>query len=338
MMQVQKLSQWPDGEVADAFVLFTAREQMLTRDKKPYWRVTFRDDTREVSFPIWENSPLAIDCREIWIPGKYYKIRAMLRQTKFGPNLEIQRIREATEADIPDGFDPQMGLVKSSFDPVEMYAEILQVLREAISDSGLFRLVEYLFEKHREAILTASAAQGKHHATAGGFLEHTRNVLRTALWLAERYTAIVPMNPPLNRGVVAAAAALHDIGKLRELRQTPAGFEYTSEGMLLGHIVMGRDYVRDAARELREKEPEFHLDEETQLRLEHAILSHQRLPEWGSPKPNMTPESLLVHYADDIDAKYYIMAKVLEEASPDVEYTDQRNLLHQTVFRGLKTS
>ena len=102
---------------------------------------------------------------------------------------------------------------------------------------------------------------------------------------------------------------------------------------------MGRDYVRDAVAELKQEDPEYQLEPETQLRLEHAILSHQRLPEWGSPKTNMTPEALLIHYADDIDAKYCIMAQILAEAAkttPDAECTDTKNTLHQVVFRGMK--
>ena len=94
-----------------------------------------------------------------------------------------------------------------------------------------------------------------------------------------------------------AGAILHDIGKLREYDCRPEGAAFSAEGALIGHILLGRDIVREAAAEIR-------LDADTLLRLEHIIVAHQRLPEWGSPKPPMTPESLLVHYADDIDAKF----------------------------------
>jgi len=92
--------------------------------------------------------------------------------------------------------------------------------------------------------------------------------------------------------------------------------------------VLGRDLLRDAARE-------HELDAETQLRLEHIILSHQRLPEWGSPKPPMTPEALIVHYADDLDAKYQMMYQTLSDDTSDNEFTTRRNPLHHPVFRGL---
>ncbi len=70
------------------------------------------------------------------------------------------------------------------------------------------------------------------------------------------------------------------------------------------------------------------------LRLEHVILSHQRLPEWGSPKPPMTPEAMLVHYADDLDAKYNMLVKVLVEDTEPGPLTSKKNVLFQQFYRG----
>ena len=70
------------------------------------------------------------------------------------------------------------------------------------------------------------------------------------------------------------------------------------------------------------------------LRLEHLIIAHQRLPEWGSPKPPMTPEALLVHYADDIDAKFHMMAAILAEDTNPGPLTSKKNVLMQQVYRG----
>ena len=126
-----------------------------------------------------------------------------------------------------------------------------------------------------------------------------------------------------------AGAVLHDIGKLRELESTPVGTHYTASGELIGHILQGRDIVREVAAQIDD------LDPETQLRLEHLILAHQRLPEWGSPKPPMTPEALLVHYADDIDAKYQMMVKVLTNDTTTGPVTSRKNVLYQKLFKGL---
>jgi 3'-5' exoribonuclease len=137
---------------------------------------------------------------------------------------------------------------------------------------------------------------------------------------------------------VVAGAILHDIGKLREIEQQSGGAVYTPAGALLGHMVQGRDMVREAAARMNTKAERdsapLRLDDETLLRLEHVIISHQRLPEWGSPKPPMTPEALIVHYADDLDAKYNMMYCVLRDNTEPGPVISKRNLLYQKVYRG----
>ncbi len=336
-MSIVKLNQLVvGGPESDVFVLLVSREKLTTSAGRPYWRVTFRDDTREISFPVWENTALFSPCDSQWKAGTYYKLRTGYAEDRFGGKLDIRRFREASDADIADGFDPNMGVPQSRFEPEEMFNDIIEILEQTVTDSGLLKLAKFIFSRYREEILVSSAAMGKHHAHQGGLLEHTRNVLWTTVTLARRYREILPeMNPPLNAGVAAVGAALHDIGKLRELRRNATGFEYTPEGNLIGHIVIGRDFVRDAAAELRRTDPDFQLDFELQLRVEHAILSHQRLPEWGSPKTNMTPESLLIHYADDIDAKYFIMKDILAGVPEGEEFSDVKNSMRTAVFKGI---
>jgi len=135
------------------------------------------------------------------------------------------------------------------------------------------------------------------------------------------------MQPPLNKELVVAGAVLHDIGKVRELQYGPTGPASTPAGTLVGHILQGRDMVREAAGEIA-------IDADLLLRLEHIIVAHQRLPEWGSPKEPMTPEALLVHYADDVDAKYHIMYRALAEDSNPGPFTSNRNPWRQRVYRG----
>jgi 3'-5' exoribonuclease len=131
----------------------------------------------------------------------------------------------------------------------------------------------------------------------------------------------------LCRDVVVAGGILHDIGKLREIEDTPTGAVYTAEGRLIGHVLQGRDIVREAAAGRA-------IDPELLLRLEHVIVSHQRLPEWGSPKPPMSPEALLVHYADDIDAKLEMMCAALGGDATPGPLTSKNNPLRHEVFRG----
>lgn len=190
--------------------------------------------------------------------------------------------------------------------------------------------MESILNANREQLLGHPAARRNHHAYAGGLLEHSLSVARTCAFLADKYADYYPdMKPPLDCGLAVAGGILHDIGKLRELAQRPDGADRTPEGALIGHILLGRDMVRDAARDCTPP-----LDAETLLRLEHLIIAHQRLPEWGSPLPPMTPEALLVHYADDIDAKYQMMANILHEDATPGPVTSRKNALMQSVYRG----
>jgi 3'-5' exoribonuclease len=326
--QVVALSELDEGQEADFFALLAEKQQLTTRDGKPYHRVAFRDAQREVSFPIWADSPLAGACRDQWTPGEFYKLRAVLRQSNFGPQLEIHKIRPVEEGDRDEGFDPLMCQPASRFDPEQMFAELSGIAKEQIDDEALRQLVVDILEEHRTELLMLPAAKRNHHAFVGGYLEHVLNVTRSCCHLADKYRELyVELDPPLDKDLVVAGAILHDIGKLRELAAGTAGAEYTAAGSLIGHVLQGRDIVREAAAARS-------IDAEKLLRLEHVIISHQRLPEWGAPKPPMTPEALIVHYADDLDAKLHMMVAVLIDDTTPGPTTSRRNALGQQVYRG----
>ena len=160
------------------------------------------------------------------------------------------------------------------------------------------------------------AAMNNHHSYSGGLVEHLWSVTRVSLSLAKHYAEYyTELNPPINRDVIVAAAILHDIGKLRELDYHPVEAKYTKHGTLIGHIVLGRDMVRDIARGL----PGF--PDETLLLLEHAILAHHGQMQFGAPKEPATIEAMIVHYADDIDAKINAIASERIKSNTDGEFT-----------------
>lgn len=326
------LCEMNDGQEGEFFALLSEKQELKTRDGKPYHRVTFRDARRDVSFPIWSDSPLADSCRSEWTPGQFYKLRAILRQSNYGLQLEVKKIRLAEDADRKDGFDPLMCQPASRFDPVEMFAELMNIIESQIDNRALRKLVSDIFEQHREELLVWPAAKRNHHAFASGYLEHVLNVTKTACHLADKYSDLYSdLNPPISKSLIVAGAALHDIGKLRELAIGPAGADYTPAGHLIGHVLQGRDIMREAAAG-RDIDPDI------LLRLEHVIVSHQRLPEWGAPKPPMTPEALIVHFADDLDAKLQMMVCSLKEDPAGGPMTTKRNAMNQQFYRGNGTA
>ncbi|MCE9545123.1 MAG: HD domain-containing protein [Planctomycetia bacterium] len=328
-MPLVKLSEMSDGDEGDMFVLMSFKEELTTRDGKPYFKVGFRDALREVTFPVWQDSPLAAGCKNEWTPGQFYKLRAVYRESNYGPQLELRKVREVVEADTADGFDPLMCLPQTRFNVEQMFDELLSLVDARVGDAALKQLVRDILIQNREELLRFPAARRNHHAFAGGLLEHTLSVTRTSEHLADKYVQYYPdLSPPLDPGLVVAGAVLHDIGKLREYDVSPLGAEYSAAGHLVGHILQGRDIVREAAAGRG-------IDPELLLRLEHIIVAHQRLPEWGSPKPPMTPEALIVHHADDLDAKLNMFATSLAADSGSGPVTSNKNPLRQHIFRGL---
>ncbi|MGL4514233.1 MAG: 3'-5' exoribonuclease YhaM family protein [Lacipirellulaceae bacterium] len=330
---IVEMADLASGEEGDFFALLADKQTLTTKDGKPYHRVTFRDARRDCSFPIWSDAPLADACRDEWAVGGFYKLRALYRETNYGPQLEIRRIRPVEESDAADGFTPAMCQKASRFDSVERFARLVAIATEEIEDEPLRLIVLRLLDENKRELLVWPAATRNHHAFVGGYLEHVGNVVETALWLGRRYAGLYPeLTPALDVDLVVAGAILHDIGKVRELRTTPLGAEYTASGSLIGHVLQGRDMVREAAAALAaEGTP---LDPEKLLRLEHIVVSHQRLPEWGAPKPPMTPEALLVHFADDSDAKFQMMMGILADDVTQGPVTSRRNILNQAVYRG----
>jgi 3'-5' exoribonuclease len=316
------------GQEADFFAQLAEKQELTTRDGKPYFRVSFRDAKRVIVFPIWADSGHATACRNEWAVGRFYKLRAKLRSTNFGPQLEIRQIRPVKDGDDADGYDPQMCMHSSRFEPEQMFAELVAIAKERIENEPLRRLVVDLLEENRERLLLLPAATRNHDAVVSGFLEHVLNVARTACYLADKYAGLyADLRPPIDKDLVVAGAILHDIGKLRELALGPAGAEFTAAGSLIGHVLQGRDMVREAAVGQS-------IEPETLLRLEQLIVAHQRLPEWGAPKPPMTPEALIVHYADDLDAKLHMMVTTIEEDATDGLVTSKRNVLGHEIYRG----
>ena len=185
-MPIAILSEMSAGQEADLFLLMTVKEELKTKTGKPYFRVGFRDGSREVSFPIWGDSPWAVDCRDRWTPGVFYKLRAVYQETSFGPQLEIRKIREVVDADAADGFEPTLCLPRSRFDPPQMLAELLGIARERVGNPALRQLVETLLNQNHDALLKHPAARRNHHAYQGGLLEHTLSVTRTCVYMADK--------------------------------------------------------------------------------------------------------------------------------------------------------
>ncbi len=324
-----RLADMTPGQLGDCFALLAERSRNVTRDGKPFYTCRFRDARRTATVMVWADGPHFEDCERHWQVGQCYKLRGVYDEhERYGPQIDLHQIRPATDADRADGFDPLDVFERSRRDPAELFAELRGVAEAEIADGPLRRLVLLLLDRHADKLRWLPGSQRHYYPFAGGWLEHALSVTRSCLHLADKYRALYPeLTPPLNRDLLAAGAVLHDVGRVVEF-DDPLGLQPSVPGRLLGHLFLGRDLVRDAAREVPELNPEL-----LQL-LEHLIISHLNLPEWGSPRLPLIPESLILHHADDLDAKLEMYVRCLTRDAAAGPFTDRDPVLGKQLFKG----
>lgn len=295
---------WPaldallEGTRYSACYCVANKQLARTREEKPYLRLQLCDRSGEIEGRIWDYDEQA----HAWIePGDYVGIRGRIQTFRGQRQLKVEEIAPLSIA--PDEFE--LFLPRSPHDLERLEAE-LDTLILSIEDAPLQSLVSSLLGAESETgrlFRRAPAAKRNHHAYVGGLLEHSVSVATAAESLARHYGG------GIDRDLLIAGALVHDIGKVREIGLA-GGFPYTDEGKLLGHIVIGIEMVREAARRVPD------LSEERLLLLLHLVASHQGKYEWQSPKIPMTLEALLLHYVDDLDAKMN-QAKAVIDAVDD---------------------
>jgi 3'-5' exoribonuclease len=329
---IRKLSELRNHQLADFFALLSERAKGATRDGKPYFNCKFRDARRTVACMIWSDSDWFAACEHDWQPGLFFKLRATFEDHRqYGPRIDLHNIRLVNEQDEADGFNRADLLEHSRFDPAAMFAELRELAVALIGDEALRTLVLALLDRHAEALRALPATTRHYYPFPGGWLEHTLSVTKNAHWLATRYREQWPeLAPPLNVDLVVAGAILHEIGRVAELQPSanpgePA--EKTTPGQLFGHIALGRDLVREAAREIPSLDPRL------AMMLEHLVHAHLALPEWGSPRLPAIPEVLIVHHADDLDAKMEMFARCLRQDASPGPFTERDPILGRPLLK-----
>jgi 3'-5' exoribonuclease len=328
---VSKLSDLVDGQEAVCFAALVRKSRGVSKSNKPYLKCVFRDKRITVEAPLWHDSRCYRDA-DAWVEGTAYRLHVQCRHdVRFGLQLDILSARPATEADVADGFD-FFDLVPSSKLPAEDLVKKLDALIDrSIENPALKTLVRDVIERNLTLFKRMPAAQNMHHSYTSGLLEHVWSMTRIAVFLAEHYAKYYDeLDPPLNRDLIVAATVLHDIGKLRELEYHPVEARYTTEGALVGHVLLGRDMVREAAARIEG------FPEELLLCLEHAILAHHGKREFGAPVAPATLEALIVSFVDDLDAKVNMVAKKSMDSQDGEVFTERIFALeNRRFYRGV---
>ena len=197
------------------FALLTEKIPKQTREGKPFFTLKFRDRKRIVAATIWADSQWYEACEKQWSPGGLYRIQGVLFETdRYGLVVEIRDLRDANEKDKSTGLDERDFYERSRFDSAVMFDELVALIETECRTEAVKALILQVLQSNAEALKVLPASNNRYHPYPGGWLEHTQSVCKTSLWLVDHYAAHhSELTPPLNRDLVLAGAALHEIGR-----------------------------------------------------------------------------------------------------------------------------
>ena len=285
-----------EGDRVFDIYLCKHKQVAVTKNGKPYESVTLQDKTGTIDAKVWEpNNPGIEDYDSL----NYIEVYGDVTNFQGALQVNVKRIRLCREGE----YDPGDYMPVSSKNIDDMYQELLDLI-QSIKQPYLRQLLESFFVKDEafvKAFRNSSAAKTVHHGFIGGLLEHTLSVTK----LCDYYCTAYPI---LKRDLLLTAALCHDIGKTREISPFPEN-DYTDDGQLLGHIVMGSQMLTERAANIEG------FPHELLSQLQHCILAHHGKYEFGSPKIPALIEALALNYADDTDAKLETFKEILENNS-----------------------
>ena len=306
-----------EGERVSGIYLCKFRQSALTKAGKSYENLIFQDKTGTIDSKIWDPNSGGI---EDFDAMDYVDIVADVTMFQGQPQLNVKRARKAREGE----YNPADYLPVSSKDIEVMYKELLGFVAK-VKDPYLSKLLKSLFVEDVEfakAFKFSSAAKTVHHGFVGGLLEHTLSVTK----LCEYYVNYYPM---INADLLYTAAMCHDIGKVYELSPFPEN-DYTDEGQLLGHIMIGAEIVGDRIRDI----PGFPVKLGNELK--HCILAHHGELEYGSPKKPALLEAVALNFADNTDAHLQTMIEALTAAGENQGWLGYNRLFESNIRKTSK--
>ena len=280
-----------EGERISEVYLCRHKQTAMTKAGKPYDSLTLQDKTGTLDAKIWDVSSNGIEEFDsldyIYVMGDVTSFQGSLQ-------LNVKRVKKMAESDV----NPADYLPVSEYNIEEMYQKLLAYI-DQMKHPYLKQLAESFFKDadFAKRFQFHSAAKSVHHGCVGGLLEHTLHVTQICDFFCNLY-------PMLNRDLLLTAAMFHDVGKLSELSTFPAN-DYTDDGQLLGHIMIGAMEVQK------------HIDQiagfpkRTASELIHCILAHHGELEYGSPKKPALAEAIALSFADNSDAKLETMREAL---------------------------
>lgn len=288
-----------------------AANRKETREGKPFWEVLVADAAGRLTLRAWSDAPAFALCSGLRA-GSFIEVSGEFSQGgSFGLESKRWTCRDLSPEEKSALLEGPLALREKQAADYQFLLETSQ----AIADPRLHALCATFFRDLGDRMRRTAAARNNHHARRGGLVEHTAQMLRTAVLIAQAY-------PALNRDLLVAGVIFHDCGKLWENALPEDGFvmPYTETAELLGHIPIGIEIVNRLWRKIMTEEaarvwaPLTPSNEDVRLHLLHLVASHHGSLEFGSPVVPKTPEAVALHYIDNLDAKLEMIFAGYESA------------------------
>ena len=306
-----------EGENVSEIYLCKQKQALKTKAGKSYYSLILQDQSGTVDAKIWELNP-GIGHFE---PLDFIKIEGNVTSFQGALQLNIRHVRKAQEME----YNAADYMPVSRYNIEDMYKELLDYVKK-VSEPHLRALLEMFFVQDKEFITSFkchSAAKSVHHGVVGGLLEHTLSVTKLCDFYTTRY-------PLLNKDLLLTSAMCHDIGKTQELSLFPEN-DYTDDGQLIGHIVIGVEMIHDKIREI----PGFPKVLENELK--HCIVAHHGELEYGSPKKPALMEAMALNLADNTDAKMETMTELFDAAPDNLEWMGFNRFMDSNIRKTSKS-
>jgi len=286
-----------ENDTVDSLFLVKEKSSGITKTGNAYLKLKLIDRSGEIEGRIWSSVEFYTESFNkddfVHVKGKALSFQEHLQ-------LNISHIERVGEEAIQlSDFFPM-----AERDTDEMLQSLVEISQQ-VKDPHFSRLLRLFWEDESfvERFKMAPASKWLHHTYLGGLLEHTLSLTQLVLKNVSHYSG-------LNVDLLLTASILHDLGKVDELSYQRA-FDYSDEGRLLGHIILGIERIDEKIRQL----PDFPKD--LSVLLKHLLISHHGQYSWGSPKRPMTLEAVLLHYLDDMDAKINGIKQFLKTQVPE---------------------
>ncbi|MCC6542973.1 MAG: HD domain-containing protein [Nitrospirae bacterium] len=314
---ISEITNIKDGDQVEDIFLVKVKQQLLRKDGRPYLMLKVCDRTGIIDGKVWDNVE---ELTGRFAADDIVMIKGVMSSYKGTKEINIKAVEKIADEVV----DLSDFIAVSEYDFDALEKRLLAVIGN-LKNPFLKKLLTLFYEDKEFMGLfrTAPAAKEIHHAFLGGLLEHSLEIVDLCKDMKNHYDEI-------DLDLLVTGAILHDVGKVRELKFNRS-LDYTDEGRLVGHIMIGVEMVDERIRLIRD------FPVKLAMLLRHLIVSHQGTYEWGSPKVPQTLEAIILHNLDDLSAKVNVFRKAVLTDTGEGDFTSYNKPLDRYLYKSGNT-